>query len=274
MGVFLAILMMMTTGSVAVFVIVRAARSEYPTNARMRLVIVHLIAATVVVFCDLMTGDPSLILRLPFDMLMSLFPMLVITSSIGEEQLLLRLSKVLLSLVWLLVLYYVLRGVGVLSAISPEYFISLSGSIMMIKCLAFLFAISFRMREVRLVMRNGNVWTSVCFNIDVIYLLVVVIYVIALLLAARISVSYSYVVSFVVALLIACQIAVLGLRVALDSLFLIWRKHERRIVESMKISQTEVAQDSSKINGLYKDIHTLSLSHTHTHMHIHTKFAH
>lgn len=255
MGVFLAILMMMTTGAVAVFVIVRAIKSKSQANAKIRFVIAQLVAATAVVFCDLMTGDSSLIFRLPFDMLVSLFPMLVITSSLMEEDASIKLGNVLAVFVWLLVFYYVLRTFALLPEVSAEYFISLSGLISIIICLVFLLMIALRMREVRLVMRNGNVWSSACFNVDVIYLLAMVICVMALLLAASISVSCSYVISFIVALLIVCQIAALGLRVSLDSLFLIWRKHERRIVESMKISQNEVAQDSSKINGLYKDIY-------------------
>ena len=255
MGVFLAILMMMTTGSVAVFVIVRAIRSDSPANIRTRTAIVLLVAATVVVFCDLMTGDKSLIFLLPFDMLVSLFPMLVIASSVAEEQVLVRCSKILSAFAWLLALYYILRGAGLLPSISPEHFMSLSGLVSIIICTAFLFGISMRMREIRQVMQDDHVWTYVSLSIDVIYLLVVMIYAIALLLAARISSSYSYAVSFIVSLLMACQIAALGLRLSLDSLFLIWRKHERSIVESMKVSQTEVAQDPSKTSGLYKDIY-------------------
>ena len=246
---------MMTTGSVAVLVIVRTVRSKYPTDARTYVVISHLIAATLVVLFDLLTGDPSLILHLPFDMLLSLFPMMVITSSVWEERVAVSLSKVMSVFVWLLVLLYILRIIGAYPTISEDDYISLSGCVLIMICLMFLLAIILRMREMRQVMRNGNVWSSVCFTMDMVYLLIVVVYVTSFLLAARMSLTYAQVVSSLIAFLIAGEIAALGLRVTLDSLFLIWRRHERRIIESMKISQTEVSQESSKVNELYKDIY-------------------
>ena len=255
MGVFLAILIMMTTGSVAVFAVVRMIRNKYPSELKIRMVLVHLLAATTVVLSDLLTGDSSLLLRLSFDMLISLFPMMVITSSVWNEEVAYGLSKVLSAFVWLVTLFYILRAAGLFPAVSTEYFISFSGCISILMCLMFLLAISLRMREVRQVMRNGNVWSSVSLTMDVIYLLVAVIYVIALLVAANISVTHAQVISAIVAVLIAGEIAALGLRLILDSHFLIWRRQERLIIESMKISQTEVAQDSPKINELYKDIY-------------------
>lgn len=256
MGVFLAILIMMTTGSVAVFVIVRTVRNKYPTDARIPVVLTQLVSATLVVLCDLLSGDPALMLRLPFDMLISLFPMMMLTSSVWDEYVAMKLGKLLAAMVWLLSLFYILRSFGLLPYVSSGCFISLCGCVSILMCLMFLLSISLRMREIRQVMRNGNVWSSVCLTLDMIYLLVAVIYVIALLVVDRMSMVYSQIISALVAMLIAGEIAALALRVSQDSLFLIWRKHERRIIESMKISQTEVTQDTSRINELYKDIYT------------------
>lgn len=255
MGVFLAILMMMTTGSVAIFAIVRIIRNKYKADVKMRMVLFDLVAATSVVFTDLMTGDPDLILRLPFDMMISLFPIMVITTSLWDEKIAHGLSKVLSGLVLMLAVFNLSCIAGVFSVFPADHFISLSGFLLILMCLSFLFAISLRMREIRQVMRNGNVWSSICLTMDIIYLLAVVICVTAFLVAASISYTYAQVTSALVAPLMAGEIAALGLRVVYDSNFLIWRRHERRIIESMKISQTEVAQDSSKINAIYKDIY-------------------
>jgi AraC-like DNA-binding protein len=51
------------------------------------------------------------------------------------------------------------------------------------------------------------------------------------------------------------QLIALGLRAVQDSLFVIWQRHERRIVESMKMSQTDIVHSSSKTNELYGDIY-------------------
>ena len=235
--------MMMTTGSVAIFAIVRIIRNKYKAEVKLRMVLFNLVAATSVVFTDLMTGEPDLILRLPFDMMTSLFPIMVITTSLWDEKIAHGLSKVLSGLVLMLAVFNLSCIAGVFSVFPADHFISLSGFLLILMCLSFLFAISLRMRS------------SICLTMDVIYLLAVVIYVTALLVAASISYTYAQVTSALVAPLMAGEIAALGLRVVYDSNFLIWRRHERRIIESMKISQTEVAQDSSKINAIYKDIY-------------------
>ena len=171
-----------------------------------------------------------------------------------------RLSNILSVFVVFQILLNILQATGVLPVISQEFYISFSGVISIMMCLTFLLAIYLRMREIRHVMKCGNVWSYVCFSIDVIYLLIVVIYIAAFLLAVRISMKYAVVTSAIVSFLIACEIAALGLRIVTESVFLIWRRQERCIIESMKISHTDVVQESSKINDMYKDIYARILT--------------
>ena len=255
MGVFLAILIMMTTVSVGIFLCVKIVKNEYPSPEKVRIALIHFVAVFVMLLLSALCGGKSLILRLPFDMLVALFPMLVLNSSIFEEQYVQKLSSYLTISVWLLAMFYVLELSNLLSGLTPINFIYLSGIISILICLVFLIAVFLRMREIREVMRNGNVWSCICLNIDFIYLLVIVIYILSLLTSTRLPVNYTYMISGIVALLMACEHAALGIRIGMDSLFVIWRRHERRIVESMKISQTEVVQDTSKIDDMYKNLY-------------------
>ena len=255
MGVFLAILIMLTTGSVALFVIVRTHKKRDSIDSRTRLVISHLTIATVLVLSDILCGGQSLTIRLPFDMLISLFPMMIVTSSVLEEGIAFRISQALTLPVCMAVAFYILQKIGFRPMFPASYYLSLTGFVTILICLLFLYALVMRMREIRLVMKSGNVWSSVCFTIDVLYLFALVIYVIALLVSMMVSIACAEVVAMVVSLLLACELVALGLRVSFDSLFLIWRKHERRIVESMRISQTDVTHDSSKINEMYKQLY-------------------
>ena len=197
-----------------------------------------------------------MVIRLPLDMLVSIFPLMVVTSSLWETDTALRLSRYLLLPLVMMIVFYILQAAGFLPRLSSTHYISMSVGVVLVICVIYILAISLRMREVRLVMKNGNVWSSVCLTMDIMYLLFIIVYVLFLLLAARISNSYTYVISIIISILLAGELAALGLRVSFDSLFVIWRRHERRIVESMKISQTEVSPDSTKINEIYKDIYT------------------
>ena len=256
MNVFLATLIMMTTGSVAFFIIVRNLKKHYQADDRTRIVLSCLILTTVMVFCNLMCGGRSMILRLPFEMLIAIFPLMVVTSSLWEMDTAVRLGRYLLIPISLMPLFYILHGLGFIPMFPAIYYVSLSGGVAILICLFYMLALSLRMREIRLVMRNGNVWSSVCMTMDVIYLLFLIVYVMLFLITSGLSMSHTYVISIVVSLLLAFEIAAIGLRVSLDSIFVLWRRHERRIVESMKISQTDVSQESTKINELYKEVYS------------------
>lgn len=256
MGVFLAILMMVTTGSVAIFLVVRMVMDESLRTEKIKLASLHMIVVVLLILADVLLGRNNLTLRLQFDMILSLFSMLALTSSLCEEQDAIRLARYLSFFVWILMICYLLQRCKIIPAISPVLFISFSGIICILICGFYLVALALRMREIRKILRNGDVWSSVCFNVDIIYMLALIVCVIAFFLSLNFSFACARIIAGVVAFFMTGELAALGLRVASDSLFVVWRSHERRIVESMKISHSEVVQDSSKISEMYKDIYT------------------
>lgn len=256
MSVFLAILIMMTTGAVALFIIVRNMKSQNKADNRTRSVLSFLCLTNIMVFCNLLCGGKAVVLRLPFDMLIAMVPMLVITSSAWENDAALKLSRCFSIPIGLVSLFYILNKIELLSMPASVDFISMSGVVAILMCVIHMFALSIRMREIRLVMKHGNVWSSVCMTMDMMYIFCMIVDVLLLMMSAWLSAECTYVISFVVSLLLAGELAALGLRVSMDSLFLVWRRHERRIIESMKISHSDVSQDTSKINDIYKEIYT------------------
>lgn len=258
MAVFLAIFIMMTTFSVAIFMAVRVLMKKCSFDKRILIVIMHFLASGFLVLTDFLCGG-SFELRLPFDMLTALFPMLVISSSVWDSKIALRLCQGISYSVWGLIVFYILCRF-VFHKILTGNFIVMSGVILVIISLVYLSAIIMQVREIRQIMNRGNVWSYLCLIVDMTYLLFIVIYVMSLLMASCILVDYISVVSDVVSILIAFQMVALGLRVSFDSLFVILRKHERRIVESMKISQNDCHQDSYKVNEIYKDIYNRLVS--------------
>ena len=256
MSIFLAILIMIITGTVALFVIVRNMMGQNKADNRTISVLSFLCLTNIMVFCDLLCGGDAVVLRLPFDMLIAMVPMLVITSSAWEADTALKLSRYFSIPMCIVTLFYILHRLDVLQMPAAADFITMSGVVAIIMCVLQIFALSMRIREVRLVMKHGNVWSSVCMIMDVIYLFCMIVYVLMLMMSARLSAECTYVVSFVVSLLLAGGLAALGLRVSMDSLFIVCRLHERRIIESMKISHTDVPHGSSEINDIYKEIYS------------------
>ena len=257
MTAFLAIVVMIITGSVVAYIIVRSVRKRVPgNNVKTRSALSIMIVSMMMVYCDVVFCGGSVEYRIPFDMTLSLLPMLVVSFSLWEEELSLTVVFCLMLPMVLMMICYILQGADLLPRIPDVYYVAMTGVGAVLICLIFVSALSLRIMQVRLVLSNGNVWSSVCMMIDILYLLLMLVGIMIFLVSALTSPSTNHVVSFVVSLILTVEVAALGLRIALDSLFLIWRRHERRIVESMKISHTDVLQDSGKSNEIYRDIYT------------------
>ena len=255
MGVFLAIVMMMTTGSVAVFAIVRAFRNRTAVNEKNRFIMVLMPAVTLLILCDFLFGGDSLELRLPFDMTISLLPLLALTCSMNESHRTSSAGKILLLPPLLALIFYILQGIGIIPAVRACSFIPLAAFVSMLAGVFYIIAIAMRLRSVNLVMNCGNAWSYASITMDSVYLLFMMLDVLLLTTTLCVSVLYARIVSAIVSLLLVLQLAALGLRVIMDSLFVIWQRQERRIVESMKMSQNDIAKTSQKTNELYSDIY-------------------
>ena len=255
MGVFLAILMMISTLSVAVFVIDRARRHRSAYNEKNRFVMTLMILSSLLLLCDALFGGDYVELRLPLDIMVSILPLLAVTSSVADEQSSLLTGKILLIPSALLTLLYIFQGSGLIPVQQASGYILAAGCTSMLGCIVCILSISLRLRSVNFVMSCGNVWSYTTMTIDMLYFLFLMMDVMFLVMSLCISLSSARVVAGIVSVLLMFQLVALGLRVIQDSLFVIWQRHERRIVESMKMSQTDIAQSTPKSNELYGDIY-------------------
>jgi AraC-like DNA-binding protein len=119
----------------------------------------------------------------------------------------------------------------------------------------FLFGIIRRLREVKVTLKAGTVWTNVSLAVEAVYivlhLLLVMIYIPAFLLCPVGWRGGLMVFPFLTCLMLAA----LAVREADDVLFVFWRAQERRIVESMKVTKVETAMDPMGIDDIYQDIY-------------------
>lgn len=113
----------------------------------------------------------------------------------------------------------------------------------LVSCLIYGFIVW--LRDVKAVMKSGTVWFAVSLMVDVVYLIFI--------LAASALWQTDAVVTAL--FLMGGILVALGLRVMTDSLFLIWRKQERIIAESMKVTSVAAVVDESRIDDVYKDLY-------------------
>lgn len=122
---------------------------------------------------------------------------------------------------------------------------ALCNAVSILVSLVFLFGIYRRLADIKLVMRIGSVWNVVCICVDVVYVV----------LGLLIALLFPFLHVFVIILLMASVAVALCVRIVNSSVFVLLVNHERRIVESMKISNVEYLSENPGTDLLYDNIY-------------------
>ena len=121
--------------------------------------------------------------------------------------------------------------------------------------LVFIAGIYERLSNIKYVMRASSVWATVCLYVDSVYAAVI------LMLAFVIHVFSPY----VVILFMLCVILAFCQRIFRSSVFALFPRHERRIVESMKVTHSETSSESPGADRLYANIYERLLGYFEKH---------
>lgn len=112
-----------------------------------------------------------------------------------------------------------------------------------------------RVKNVKAVMKGGTVWANVVMGVDALYLLLESVIVITYMAVALASGRTGGLHAAVSSLLLGGLLAAYGYRVMMDSVFVLWKRQEQKIVEALKVTVVESASDASRIDVVYKEIY-------------------
>ena len=213
-----------------------------------------LLSSSLAFLADLVAGPscgPSLILSL----MLSLTGMSLLTSSLWEADKIWKWTMIAVAADLLIAIFHVLCAAGVLGPLSDSTLIMSVSCVLMLECGLFFSGMYVRIRSVRKVMKTGTVWANVGLGIDAFYLLTGMMTVISYFCVCFMSGSAKGVHAAVTALFLGMMLVAYGVRILSDSMFVLWRKQEQRIVESLKVTSVGSASDMSRIDEVYKDIY-------------------
>lgn len=184
---------------------------------------------------------------------MPLVAYLMRTSSIWDTK---RSYEIIIAIVCLQVMwiiYHVLCLSGSLSCISaPVYSVFLFFWGTVVTCL-FAYGLWQRLGNMRKLMDSSSVWSMLSLGIDALYALCLMMITMSALFVNALHVRHHDAwIMFPCLLAILMQVAFV-VRVKRDSMFVLMRGHEDRILESLKVSQLEVM--SVDRQDTYKDIY-------------------
>ena len=159
-------------------------------------------------------------------------------------------------LIPMLSIYYLACASGFLCVPSPSCLLVLASLSVLYFSGQFMTMIWKRIRNVKAVMKSGNVWSFVTLCVDFMYVIPLVV---IILLVHSIFVLYPSMPEIPVAaavLLLLLEVVAVAVRISFDSSFVIMHDHERVIVESMRISHMEShASSNPKVDSQYKDLY-------------------
>lgn len=219
-----------------------------------------LLLSSIVCILDICSGG-NVTLRISADLCIALLPLMALSSSLWKQGTGLKVMMGMVAVELLYLLYLALALVGILPVVTDMmavYIIFVYGIMAM---LSYLISLWLRIYEIRELMKAGTVWSYLCHGVDSVYLismvLVMAVFVFCCLMTGRTEGFHVTVTLF----FLWMEVLALGLRVAFDSAFVVMHKHERVIVESMKISQVEVTASDIKADEVYRDIYERILLH-------------
>ena len=190
--------------------------------------------------------------RMPLCIMSALAPLCLMTSSVVPDMWSRYMAAVSFGLQVLCGCIAVMERCGFAADALPE--IS-SGIVMAEACMmsvVFLYGVYRRLSNIKAVMKSSSVWSMVCLSMDSVYMIAV------LLIVLCIDILQSWMITTFLCL----PAIALCIRIRNSSALVIFTGHERRIVESMRITSVEVATLSE--DKLYDDIYERVVNHFET----------
>ena len=251
---FLAVVLLVSSLFLMAALFRKNIRFKELSDARTRLVPYVFMVEALLITSDILLGQ-ELYSRLLFDMYLGTSALILLTSSLWDTDKCIRIVVVIISLMSCVVIWYVLSLFGILRLWGRLFFIGATAAVSITIAVLFIDGLWDRVKVVKAVMKSGTVWLCLSLAVDSLYVVLVLAYAVVYLVSEMVFIRHACLLPTALVFLAGGLMVALGGRVAMDSLFVLLHRHERRIVESMKITQIESAADSSNIDDQYKELY-------------------
>lgn len=248
MDIFLTAVLIVSYLAVAVFLLLRNVRCEHLSGVRLRLASAMSVLSVAVFVSDLAAG-PGVGIRLVLDITISLVPINLLNSTLWKLRDTFAWIALIAVLQFMQVVMYVLAAAGVVDIGDSVWAFDMAALPVCLSVLLFLYGLWRRIRSVKDVMKSATVWACLTLSVEVIYLLA------SCLGYMLIPHARSLHILPLLSLMLAGGWIAAGVRMGCDSAFVFLSRHERRIVESMKISHVEVSQAEASATDIYKELY-------------------
>ena len=260
MNMFLVVTIIVSSLSLVIFQSVRNFRTDSCVEERCKTTPYLFLTSAAMFASDIFVGG-NYLLRIATDLPLVIFPLIVVNSLQWKASAASGIIRIFIGIQIISTIYYLLCAFGVMNVIGAEgvRMKSILSGVLIVTL--YMSAIWYRIYEIKELMKTGTVWNYVNLTVDCVYMLSLLSAVAVFVSSFREGDGVGKTGLYIVVLILWLEMISLGLRVAFDSVFVIMHKHERVIVESMKISQVEVAPSCSRDDDIYREIYERILLH-------------
>ena len=225
-------------------------------NLRSRLLPWILMVLVFVIVADVICSRSLSVYSLIYDVILALCPVMLISLSVWNIR---HIQMAVLALYLLLdcttVILYVLEFFEVISPICLLLYIFASIAAITFMIAFVVWSIWRFLYNVKVVLRSGTAWHTVCLSVETVYLsliLLLVCFVVATFCAdGKNAAAYAY----IPLVLLWLTLLALSFRINSESAMIFCHRMERRILESLKIAVVEVPNDASRTDTAYQEIY-------------------
>ena len=224
-------------------------------NIRSRILPWILLALSFVIVTDVSCSNSMSVYRLIYDLILALCPVMLISLSVWNIKYI-QIGVLILYFVLDLatIVIYLLESFNIISSISLLFYVFASISAISFMTAFVIWSIWRFLYNVKIVLRSGTVWHTVCLSVETVYLVVIALlvsFVAGTVCIEKNGDAYAYIP------LIMLWFALLSLafRINSESAMIFCQRMERRILESLKVSVVEITNDSSRADTAYQEIY-------------------
>ena len=192
-------------------------------------------------------------------MIVSILPSLAcmafLTSSLYDSGKAVRWAAVAMTFnVAVLILHVAVIAMDMDEVPSAVYLVAIC-IVLMLQSAFYIVGLLNRVKKVKEVMKTGTVWANVSLGIDGLYMFLEMMFLVIYLGISPMVRTYEGVHGALLVLFLGLETVAYANRIRTDSVFVLWRKQEQRIIEAMKVTHVESASDVSRIDEVYKEIY-------------------
>ncbi len=248
----ISLIIIVTVFSMMMFLTLRYYRYKVLMETKNRIAVILLAVTSGLLIMELLAGG-DMCTRFSFDLMIVLVPFMYLASGIMNPKYVIRICMVSCSLLAFLYIPSLLSISEITGTLPSDFYMSAFPFAAFLTVAVVVYGIWTKIKNVRTVMQGGTVLANLGLSLDMVYVLLIMLVPLLSMLAASHAGIAGIMIRCVTVLYAASVLIALCIRLTYESFFAVCHELERKIMESLKVSQVEMAGGVRE--GTYRELY-------------------